>query len=84
MMDLDGNGRISYNELLQTAKDSMEASRKMGDGRDLPEDILRLLDRVSQMCITAPAAVRRKFESVDRNRSGACASPRQIQTLCCE
>ena len=30
----------------------------------------QVLDRVSQMCITAPAAVKKAFDRVDRSRTG--------------
>ena len=43
MMDIDGNGRVSYDELLQTAKQSMEASRKMADAAGgMPDDVLQV------------------------------------------
>ncbi|GAX77102.1 hypothetical protein CEUSTIGMA_g4548.t1 [Chlamydomonas eustigma] len=71
MMDIDGNGRVSYNELIQTAKDTTEAAKKLGDGRELPKDVRIVLDRVSQMCITSPGAVRRAFEAADHGRRGS-------------
>jgi len=71
-MDIDGNGRVSYDELLQTAKQSLEATKKMDDANGyLPEDILQILDRVSQMCITSPAAVRKAFDRIDRRKTGS-------------
>ena len=42
-MDIDGNGRVSYDELLQTAKQSLEASKKMGDAAgSLPDDVMQV------------------------------------------
>jgi Ca2+-binding EF-hand superfamily protein len=43
MMDIDGNGRVSYDELLQTAKQSLEATKKMGEAADqMPDDLLQV------------------------------------------
>ena len=43
MMDIDGNGRVSYDELLHTAKLCLEASKKMGDAADrMPDDVLQV------------------------------------------
>ena len=43
MMDIDGNGRVSYDELLHTAKLCLEASKKMGDASDkMPDDVLQV------------------------------------------
>ena len=71
-MDIDGNGRVSYDELLQTAKQSLEATKKMDDAAGyMPDDVIQVLDRVSQMCITSPAAVRKAFDRVDRRRTGS-------------
>ena len=40
-MDIDGNGQVSYQELLQTAKQSMEASKKMS-GEHMPREVLQV------------------------------------------
>ena len=54
MMDIDGNGRVSYDELLQTAKQSMEASRKMADAAGgMPDDVLQVWDKYGQMMDTS-------------------------------
>eukprot|EP00798_Chlamydomonas_sp_ICE-L_P029768 gene29768-5416_t len=69
MMDTDGNSRISYDEFVKTAAAIMDATRGMVDGR-LPNDVMRVLDRLSRMLANDTETVRREFERLDRSRRG--------------
>lgn len=41
MMDIDGNGQVSYKELIETAKSSLEAAKKMNN-ESMPPEVLRV------------------------------------------
>ena len=70
MMDVDGNGQVSYDELVKTAKQCLDASSKMGHNH-LHPDVVKSLDKVSQKFITAPAAVKRAFDDADSKGTGS-------------
>ena len=43
-MDIDGNGQVSYKELIETAKSSLEAAKKMNN-ETMPPEVLRVSHR---------------------------------------
>lgn len=58
MMDVDGNGRVSYDELLLTAKQSMEAARKMGDAAGgMPDDVLQVWGQCGHFSLLSPHGI---------------------------